>query len=144
MIQFATDSIHDESKTLKEKFVQSEFLKDFRHVVQQNTRGCIILERPDLLEDLVKKHGAKDSTFRKQAMQELQNLETRTSQYSPGNEVPEKSWVYRIAKKFFPIDIFLVTQFMVKCIIPDPGTKFCIPVRINLDHTDISKYTFPV
>ncbi|QDT86716.1 radical SAM/SPASM domain-containing protein [Gimesia chilikensis] len=101
VIQFATDSIHDESKTLKEKFVQSEFLKDFRHVVQQNTRGCIILERPDLLEDLVKKHGAKDSTFRKQAMQELQNLETRTSQYSPGNEVPEKSWVYRIAKKFF-------------------------------------------
>lgn len=101
VIQFATDTIHDESKTLKEKFVQSEFLKDFRHVVQQNTRGCIILERPDLLEDLVKKHGAKDSTFRKQAMQELQNLETRTSQYSPGNEVPEKSWVYRIAKKFF-------------------------------------------
>ncbi|MEQ8856107.1 radical SAM/SPASM domain-containing protein [Gimesia sp.] len=101
VIQFATDSIHDESKTLKDKFVQSEFLKDFRHVVQQNTRGCIILERPDLLEDLVKKHGAKDSTFRKQAMQELQNLETRTSQYSPGNEVPEKSWVYRIAKKFF-------------------------------------------
>lgn len=101
VIQFATDSIHDKSKTLKEKFVQSEFLKDFRHVVQQNTRGCIILERPDLLEDLVKKHGAKDSTFRKQAMQELQNLETRTSQYSPGNEVPEKSWVYRIAKKFF-------------------------------------------
>ncbi len=101
VIQFATDSIHDESKSLKEKFVQSEFLKDFRHVVQQNTRGCIILERPDLLEDLVKKHGAKDSTFRKQALQELQNLETRTSQYSPGNEVPEKSWVYRLAKKFF-------------------------------------------
>ncbi|WP_339727182.1 radical SAM/SPASM domain-containing protein [uncultured Gimesia sp.] len=101
VIQFATDSIHDETKTLKEKFVQSEFLKDFRQVVQQNTRGCIILERPDLLIDLVNKHGAKDSTARKQALQELQNLETRTSQYSPGNEVPEKSWVYRIAKKFF-------------------------------------------
>lgn len=101
VIQFATDSIHDETKTLKEKFVQSEFLKDFRQVVQQNTRGCIILERPDLLIDLVNKHGAKDSTARKQALQELQNLETRTSQYSPGNEVPEKSWGYRIAKKFF-------------------------------------------
>lgn len=101
VIQFATDSIHDESKSLKDKFVQSEFLKDFREVVQQNTRGCIILERPDLLIDLVDKHGAKDSTARKQALQELQNLETRTSQYSPGNEVPEKSWAYRIAKKFF-------------------------------------------
>lgn len=101
VIQFATDSIHDKSKTLKEKFVQSEFLKDFREVVQQNTRGCIILERPDLLEDLVKKHGAKDSTARKQAMQELQNLETRTSQYAPGNEIPEKSFVYRVAKRFF-------------------------------------------
>ena len=101
VIQFATDSIHDKTKSLKEKFVKSEFLKDFREVVQQNTRGCIILERPDLLENLVKKHGAKDSTARKQAMQELQNLETRTSQYSPGNEVPEKSFVYRIAKKFF-------------------------------------------
>jgi MoaA/NifB/PqqE/SkfB family radical SAM enzyme len=54
IVQFSKESIHDRSRTLKEKFVQSEFLKDFRDLAATNTRGCIVLERPDLLEDLVK------------------------------------------------------------------------------------------
>ena len=27
-------------------------------------------------------------------------MSVRTSQYSPGNEVPEKNWLYRLAKRF--------------------------------------------
>ena len=28
-------------------------------------------------------------------------MEVRTSQYNPGNEVPEKSWMYRLAKRYW-------------------------------------------
>jgi MoaA/NifB/PqqE/SkfB family radical SAM enzyme len=98
IVQFATDNIHDESKTLYEKF-NSPWLKGFRELSQQTTRGCIVLERPDLLEELVQKQSVPDGTVRKTALQELQAMEVRTSQYNPGNEVREKSWVYRFVKK---------------------------------------------
>jgi len=53
IIQFAKDSIHDE-RPLEEVFNESDFLKDFRRTAAQHTRGCIVLERPDLIEDLAK------------------------------------------------------------------------------------------
>ena len=104
IIQFSKESIHsteDDTRTLPEKFIQSEFLQDFRDISREATRGCIVLERPDLLEKLVEKHSAKDSTARQTAMDELQAMVTRTSQYNPGNEIPEKNLYVRLVKKFF-------------------------------------------
>ena len=43
---------------------QSAFLKDFREESAKVTRGCIVLEKPDLIKQLVVKHGAKDTTAR--------------------------------------------------------------------------------
>lgn len=103
IVQFSNESIHsseDDERTLFDKFTQSEFLQDFREVSQQTTRGCIVLERPDLLKKVVDKHTAKDSTARKTAMAELEAMKPRTSQYHPGHEIPEKNWYYRLAKKF--------------------------------------------
>ncbi len=100
IIQFAKESIYDE-RPLKEVFQGSEFLRDFRETAAKHTRGCIVLERPDLLKDLVDRHGAKDTTARKQAIPELEAMQLRSSQYNPGAEVPEKSLAYRIAKYFF-------------------------------------------
>ena len=57
-----------------------------------------MLERPDLLKKLVEKHEAPDATVRGTAMAELDATTTRTSQYHPGTELPEKSWIYRFAK----------------------------------------------
>ncbi len=101
VIQFSRESIHDHDKSLKDKFVESEYLKDFREMAASTTRGCIILERPDLLQKLVEKHEAKDSTARKTAMKELEAMTIRTSQYNPGSEIPEKNLSYRIAKKYW-------------------------------------------
>jgi hypothetical protein len=104
IVQFTRESIHAteaDPRSLKEKFLQSEFLRDFRELAQSTTRGCIVLERPDLLSELVERHGARDSTVRGTALAELQALHTRSSQYNPGQEVPEKSWIYRIAKRFW-------------------------------------------
>lgn len=101
IIQFASESIYDEEKTLGETVVGSEFLADFRQLAQQTTRGCIVLERPDLLKELVVKYGANDTTVRGTALQELEQMQVRTSQYNPDESVPEKSWAYRLAKRFF-------------------------------------------
>ena len=58
-----------------------------------------MLERPDLVRDLVLKHGARDTTQRGSALVELEAMRSRNSQYNPGNEIPEEHWAYRFAKK---------------------------------------------
>jgi MoaA/NifB/PqqE/SkfB family radical SAM enzyme len=75
IVQFVTDSIHDESKSL--------------------------LERPDLLKQLVESHQAEDGTARKTALAELAAMQVRPSQYHPAEAIPEKSLAYRLAKRWF-------------------------------------------
>ena len=99
MIQLATESIHD-PRPLKETFNESEFLRDFRELAATHTRGCVVLERPDLLRQLAERHDARDTTARGTAIAELENMQSRPSQYDPGGEVPERSWAYRFAKRF--------------------------------------------
>jgi MoaA/NifB/PqqE/SkfB family radical SAM enzyme len=110
IIQFATESIHD-AKPLRETLNDSEFLRDFRQLAASATRGCIVLERPDLLKQLVEKHGARDTTVRGAAMAELEALESRPSQYNPGHEIPEKNWVYRFVKKHWFNDFGAYANF---------------------------------
>jgi len=100
VIQLATESIHDD-RPLRDKFNNSAFLRDFRQTAAEHTRGCIIMERPDLLVELAERHGARDTTARGSAIAELKQMTGHSSQYNPGNEVPEKSWAYRLAKKFW-------------------------------------------
>ena len=114
IIQFSKESIHsseEDPRTLPEKFIQSEFLSDFRDISREATRGCIVLERPDLMQKLVEKHEAKDSTARQTAMAELQAMVTRTSQYNPGREIPEKNLYVRLIKKFFFNDFGVYNGF---------------------------------
>ena len=104
IVQFTRESIHpseEDARPLREKFLQSPFLREFRDLAASTTRGCIVLERPDLLAELVERHHAKDSTARGTALAELRNMTVRTSQYNPGHEVPEKNLLYRIAKRFW-------------------------------------------
>ncbi len=101
IVQFSTDSIHEEGRNIKEKINGSAFLREFRQLAAETTRGCIVLERPDLLAQLVEKHGAQDVTARKTAMQELKAMQVRTSQFNPETQVPEKSWAYRLAKRLW-------------------------------------------
>jgi len=98
IIQFAKESIHEE-RPLRETFRDSALLKEFRELAAKTTRGCIVLERPDLLKDLAVRHGARDTTVRGTSLDELEAMQPRTSQYRPGSEIPEKSWAYRFAKK---------------------------------------------
>ncbi len=104
IVQFSKESIHAtkaDGRTLREKFLNSAYLKDFRETAAEATRGCIVLERPDLLKAVVERHSATDVTARKTAMAELSALSPRNSQHTPGNEVPEKNPLYRLAKRIF-------------------------------------------
>ena len=100
IIQFAKDDIRD-SRGIVATMRDSEFLKDFRELSAQATRGCVVMERPDLVRDLVHKHGARDTTVRGTAMAELEAMKPRYSQWLPGEEIPEKHWMYRLAKRFW-------------------------------------------
>lgn len=100
ILQFAKESIHD-SRGIFETIRDSAFLKDFRELSAEATRGCVVLERPDLVKSLVLKHGARDTTVRGTAMAELEAMTPRFSQWLPGEEIPEKHWMYRLSKKYW-------------------------------------------
>jgi MoaA/NifB/PqqE/SkfB family radical SAM enzyme len=98
IIQFATESVGD-GRDFYQRMTSSAFLRDFRETAARTTRGCIVLERPDLVRELVVRHSARDTTRRGTALEELEALEPRSSQHQPGREVPEEHWAYRFAKK---------------------------------------------
>ncbi len=99
IIQFASETIRDHDGDIYETLTRSAMLDDFRKTAAKATRGCVVLERPDLLKEVVERHACRDTTVRQSAMAELEGLESRPSQHDPGNEIPEKHWAYRFAKK---------------------------------------------
>ena len=80
-------------------FRQSEFLRDFREKTAAATRGCILLERPDLLSELVTAHQARDSSGREDGLAVLRRMEVCASHDMGDAAIPEKQWMYRFAKK---------------------------------------------
>ncbi len=99
IIQFADETIRDNDGDIFKTLTESKLLADFRSSVAKRTRGCVLLEDPELLEQIVARHGGRDTTARGSALSELQAMEPRSSQHQPGCEVPEENWVYRFAKK---------------------------------------------
>jgi MoaA/NifB/PqqE/SkfB family radical SAM enzyme len=100
IIQFATENIRDERGVFA-TMRDSAFLRDFRELSARETRGCVVLERPDLVKELVVKHGARDTTARGTAMAELEAMQPRFSQWLPGQEIPEQHWMYKFAKRWW-------------------------------------------
>jgi MoaA/NifB/PqqE/SkfB family radical SAM enzyme len=100
IIQFATETIRD-PRGIYQTMRDSAFLKDFRELSAHHTRGCVVLERPDLVKQLVVKHGARDTTARGTALAELETMTPRFSQWLPGEEIPERHWMYKLSKKYW-------------------------------------------
>ena len=109
IIQFANENVRTD-RDLFDVFTGSAFLKDFRETAAQHTRGCIVLERPDLVKSLVEKHHAPDTTIRQTAPAEVAGMKSRTSQWREEEEIPEKHWMYKIAKRFFYHDFGVYKQ----------------------------------
>jgi MoaA/NifB/PqqE/SkfB family radical SAM enzyme len=103
IVQFAKESIHTPGN-LRDKFIKSEFLADFRRVAAQSTRGCIALERPDLLRAVVAKHAARDTTPGQSATAELQSAMPCAAVEDPELRIRERSLLYRLLKRFWCSD----------------------------------------
>jgi len=99
IIQFANENITDNDGDIFKTLTESSMLADFRSTAADATRGCIVLERPDLLKEVVERNDSRDTTARGEAMAELGAMQHLNSQHNPGNEIPEKHWLYRFAKK---------------------------------------------
>ncbi len=101
IVQFAGETIGDNGGDVFKTVTESAFLDGFRKTVAATTRGCILLERPDVLKSLMERLGAKDTTARKTALCELMAMSPLNSQHNPGCELPEQNWLYRLTKKYW-------------------------------------------
>jgi MoaA/NifB/PqqE/SkfB family radical SAM enzyme len=99
-IQLSGENVGDGSR-LYDIVTQSGFLAAFRKAASERTRGCIIMEDPELLDSLRQEHGAIDSSGRDAMIAELGAMQPCCSHHLAGEEIPEKHWGYRLAKKFW-------------------------------------------
>ena len=97
IIQLAVDDARKGS--FYETVTGSAFLRDMREAAAAHSRGCVMLENPALVKEIADRHGARDTTQRGTAREELLAATPRSSQDLPGREVPERHWVYRLAKR---------------------------------------------
>ena len=96
-IQFSLDRTDDGD--LFESLTGSRFLSEFRRLAAESSRGCVLMERPDVLRDFVVARGARDTSGRGTALAELTAMRPYPSHDLPGREIPERHWMYRFAKK---------------------------------------------
>lgn len=99
-LQFARENIGD-GTGLYELFNNSEFLARFRTMCTKTTRGCIIMECPEKLSAFINEEDAVDSSGRGTLLEELDGMCPCGSHHQPGEEIPERSWAYRFAKKYW-------------------------------------------
>jgi MoaA/NifB/PqqE/SkfB family radical SAM enzyme len=96
IIQFAAD--HVDEKPMSKLYAESIFLSDFRTQIQQKTNGCVVMEDPRWLAEFVTKHGAKNTSGRSGELERLK-LTPETFSHGSCEVIPEKSWIYRFAKR---------------------------------------------
>ncbi|NCO42479.1 MAG: radical SAM protein [Armatimonadetes bacterium CG_4_10_14_3_um_filter_66_18] len=98
VIQFAKENVADDENVIR-LVTTSDFLAAFRTLAAETTRGCILLERPEVLLRFLRQEGARDTSGRDSAFDELARLSPQPSHHLPGREIPEKHPLYRFAKK---------------------------------------------
>ena len=98
-LQMSKDFINENASNLKEIFANSSFLADFRKLTAENSRGCIILENPELMVDLLIKHEAIDTTSRQNVLQEFRKMRKLSGHDMKGEEIPDQNIFYRFVKK---------------------------------------------
>jgi len=99
-MQFCSGSLNATADNLKTILQEDDFLRQLRTFIADRTRGCILLEDPAALADFMRQHGAIDSSNR-DALTELDQATVLPGHNDPDGIIPEKSWLYRLAKKYY-------------------------------------------
>lgn len=97
-IQFACDRLRADSD-VGAVLESSALLRAFRTQAPAVTPGCILLEQPDRLLELLREQGARDTSGRGTAEAELAALPRCACHHLPGKEIPERQALYRMAKR---------------------------------------------
>lgn len=97
-MQVAAESIGDGTRVY-DTIVNSKFLRDFRREIPKKTCGCILLDDPAFVGELMTRHSAADSSGRNAIRNELAAMTPKPSHDMGADRIPEKVWFYRFAKK---------------------------------------------
>lgn len=99
VIQMANDFLNSDASNMTELYAQSEFLAGMRRQIAQTSRGCIIMENPELLVKILHGYELRDTTTRGTVMKEYTNLTKIHSHDMNTDAIPELSGPYRWLKR---------------------------------------------
>lgn len=99
VIQMATDFLNKDASNLTALYEDSEFLAGMRKKVAAATRGCILMEDPQLMKKIIEEYPARETTSRATAMQEYANMAHVPGHDMGDDAIPEKSGPYRWLKR---------------------------------------------
>lgn len=98
-LQMAKEFLNDDASNIVEIFNNSEFLTAMRKMTAETSRGCILLENPQKMSDFLQQWQAIDSTSRGSVAEEFASMRVVAGHDMQGEEVEEKSAIYRMLKK---------------------------------------------
>ena len=98
-LQMACDMLNKEGSNLTQIFNNSEFLASMRRMTAETSRGCILLENPQKMLQFLEEWQAKDTTSRGTVREEYAAMKVVAGHDMAGEEIPEKSGIYRMLKK---------------------------------------------
>lgn len=101
VIQMANDFLNSDASNMTELYAQSEFLAGMRRQIAQTSRGCIVMENPELLVKILQGYELRDTTTRGTVMKEYTNLTKIHSHDMNTDAIPELSGPYRWLKRHY-------------------------------------------
>lgn len=100
-IQMATDFLNADASNMTQLYADSQYLADMRHQIAQATRGCIIMENPQLMAKIIQGYEVRETTTRGTAMEEYHKMTSIPGHNMNTNPIPEQSRPYRWLKKHY-------------------------------------------
>ena len=88
-----------DGSNLTELYAQSQYLAGMRQKVAQCTRGCIVMDNPQRLVQILQGYELHETTTRGTAMKEYTNTSNIPSHDMEPELIPEKSRPYRWLKR---------------------------------------------
>ena len=101
VIQMATDFLNADASNLTELYAQSQFLSGMRRQIAQATRGCIIMDNPQLMVKFLQEYQPQETTTRGTAMEEYTIMTNIPSHDMEPDPIPEQSRPYRWLKRHY-------------------------------------------
>jgi len=100
-MQMACEHINATGTDVATLFKDSQLMADLRVRIAEQSRGCILMENPQRLAELLQEHGAIDTTSRQTVMNEYTNMTTVPCHDMGTEAIPEKSTPYRWLKRHY-------------------------------------------